>query len=184
MATTLHLVRQKPDFLSRLSEGGLAPKSRAFSIGKRPPLAYVVAPQCETRLPHPRTKLTTFGFAPAIAGENVALGVQPIFLTYGRQGHEKGMGALHIWQRHGGNLTPFGVSGVETVAQFVAQVIRPGTSLYWQKNGTDQIRIAAYRDNIGTVILGHRIWRKGPRWEVITAFAGEPWEGPRMGEIT
>lgn len=182
MSTTLRLLSPAPDFLSRHSSFR-APVDPVRSGRKRTFVACQIAPQSHSRLVHPATGKTTFGCIPAFVNGNTATANAPVYLTLGRQGCGAGMGALHIWIRHGGNLAAFGVHDVESVPEFIAKVILPGTPLYWQECGTEQIRIAAHREGIGSVILGHRIWGAGPRWEVITAFSGEPWEGRLVGTI-
>jgi hypothetical protein len=133
---------------------------------------------------NPANGTTSFGTVPALKLSGEDLPDAEIRLFQGRHiGPHRGFGARHIWQEHSGAMTRVGLFEEAGVAQFVAQIIRTGTPLFYEGASWRTNRLMAVRGASGQAILEFRAQRQGAVWSVVTAFPGTKTHGTRVGTV-
>ena len=84
------------------------------------------------RLKKPNSNSDIFGRVPEYNKNGIFVPPGDIHLTYGN----RGMGALHISQRHHNDMEKSGFSGVDDVPAYVAAIIKPGTPVHCEGDMT------------------------------------------------
>lgn len=133
---------------------------------------------------NPLAGTLSFGIVPALNLAGEALPEAEIRLFVGKHiGPHRGFGARHISAEHGGALERLGLLEESGVSQFVAQIIRAGTPLFYEGASWRTTRLMAVRSASGQAILEFRAQREAAIWSVVTAFPGSKTHGTRVGTV-
>jgi hypothetical protein len=126
----------------------------------------------------------SFGVVPAMTLAGQKLPDAEIRLFQGKHiGPHRGFGARHVWSEHRSAVVKLGLSEEAGVAQFVAQIIRMGTPLFYEAASWRTTRLMAVRGASGQAVLEFLDQREGPIWSVVTAFEGTKTHGTRVGTV-
>lgn len=106
-----------------------------------------------------------------------------IYLFYGKHtGPNKGFGIVHIFEEHKKEMEKIGLYTIEDVPEYVAKVVCPGTSLYFEGREISKPphpRVLAVRGANGTAILEYR----HDVWSIVTVYTRPNRTGTAIGRI-
>lgn len=126
----------------------------------------------------------SFGVVPAV----VHLGLKEghIYLRRGQHSpaKDKGYGVEHIWAAHEYDLKEKGYRIIEDVAYYVADIIQPGTDIFFNEkrfSKNKDLRVTVLRSSYGLVIAEARNDRSGFGYYIVTAFSKRTAEGTLIG---
>lgn len=133
---------------------------------------------------HPRGGVS-FGIIPEIAHYKIREG--NIYLRKGDHwitpNGQTGYGVVHIWAFHEYELSKLGFTIIESVADYVAHVIQPGTPIYYETSKNPKKRVTVLRSRFGIIALEPRNERDiGFGYHVISAYPKKQARGVLVGQ--
>lgn len=136
------------------------------------------------RLISPVSNDCIFGHVEGRTIKGIIIPSGPIYLKEGKHfGPNRGFGVEHIWAEHRVEMAALGYETKNDVANYVADIVRPGSSIYCEfDNIRAGLKLTVIRTVIGTAILQHQ--EKGDsHYSVLTAFSRKTANGTLIGSI-
>jgi len=110
-------------------------------------------------------------------------------LIYLRHGEHrvpnKGFGVQHIWAEHEVELKMMGYEGIDSVAQYVSDIIVYQGPVYCNfQTKRSKIRMSVIKSDKGLAIIEHKIdGNNNPYYSVVTAFDKKTAQGTMVGRV-
>lgn len=122
---------------------------------------------------NPSNNTTSFGVIKPLTLNGINTDSSDIYLFYGKHiGPNKGFGAEHILKEHYKEMKQLGfvANHINDVPQYVCNIVKVGTPLYFESAGWRKTRLLAVNSINGTAVLEYINRREKPIWSVVTAF--------------
>lgn len=137
-----------------------------------------------SKVTNPKNQNHIFGIVPSFnLGNGIITPEAPIILKVGHHIYKtkSGFGVNHIWAGHKNEIITAGYNNIEDVAQFVGDIIVPGTDIFCEKIGWSNGHICnVLQSSLGIVILE---LQKNDEYSVISAYTRKQSRGTLVGKI-